>query len=101
MELDFTARILYLSFTVYVTRVKSVRRRLDSVNESAFVVIIISMIFPALLLLLFRFDEKYANSGGNELIGFSMKIERIRMRVRMRGMEISLSNLHMARSRDE
>ena len=55
------------------------------------------MIFPALLLLLFRFDEKYANSRGNELIGFSMKIERIRMR----GTEISLSNLHMARSRDE
>lgn len=82
---------------MYVTRVKSVRRRLDSVNESAFVVIIISMIFPALLLLLFRFDEKYANSRGNELIGFSMKIERIRMR----GTEISLSNLHMARSRDE
>ncbi len=82
---------------MYVTRVKSVRRRLDSVNESAFVVIIISMIFPALLLLLFRFDEKYANSRGNELIGFSMKIERIRMR----GTEISLSNLHMARSCDE
>ena len=44
-----------------------------------------------------RSREKYANSRGNELIGFSMKIERIRMR----GTEISLSNLHMARSCDE
>ena len=63
MELDFTARILYLSFTVYVTRVKSVRRRLDSVNESAFVVIIISMIFPALLLLLFSIRRKIREFG--------------------------------------